>query len=181
MKTFKEKQKEASVHLKKELGRDNAMALPKIVKVAINTSTGSSRDKDRNEFIVGRLSKITGQRPAFRGAKKSIASFKLRQGDKIRIMATLRGEKMNLFLDKLINIAIPRTRDFRGLNKSGIDEMGNLTIGVKEHTVFPETADEDLRDVFGMSITIVTTARNKREAEALFTQLGFPFNKLKKV
>jgi len=181
MKALKELQKEVLIPLKSELGRDNIMALPKIVKVVINVSTGSAKDRKRNDFILERLAKIVGQQPALRSAKKSIASFKLRQGDKIGVMVTLRGEKMNQFLDKLIHIAIPRTRDFRGLKKSGVDEMGNLTIGVKEHTIFPETADEDIKDVFGMSITIVTTAHDKREAEAFFTHLGFPFKKPKKV
>jgi len=106
-------------------------------------------------------------------AKQSIASFKLRQGDKIGIVTTLRGDKMYGFLDKLINVAIPRMRDFRGLNRKGIDEMGNYTIGIKEHTIFPETADEDIRDVFGLSATLVCTAKNKKEGIAFFTDNNF--------
>ncbi len=177
MESVKEKQNKAYEALKKEFGYKNSMAAPKITKVTINVSTGSSKDRKRNELIVDRLSKITGQKPALRGAKKSIASFKLREGDKIGVITTLRGKRMYSFLDKLINIAIPRMRDFRGLEKKGIDEMGNFTIGIKEHSIFPETSDEDLRNVFGMSITITTTAKDKAEAEALLKLIGIPFKK----
>ncbi len=163
--------------LKKELGISNIMAVPKITKVVISTGTGRNRDKKRAALIVDRLAKITGQKAAERGAKKSIASFKLREGEIIGYSTTLRGERMWSFLSKLINIAIPRTRDFRGLDTKGIDAMGNFTMGVKEHTVFPETADEDLKDVFGIAITVVTTAKDKKSAEALLRSVGFPFKK----
>lgn len=177
MELVKEKQNKIYDTLKEKFGYSNSMAAPKITKVIINVSTGSSKDRKRNDLIVDRLSKITGQAPALRGAKKSIASFKLREGDKIGVVTTLRGGRMYAFLDKLINIAIPRMRDFRGLDKKGIDEMGNFTIGIKENSIFPETSDEDLRNVFGMSITITTTAKNKEEAEELFSIIGMPFKK----
>lgn len=177
MESVKEKQNKAYDALKGKFGYSNSMAVPKITKVVINVSTGSSKDRKRNELVVDRLSKITGQAPALRGAKKSIASFKLREGDKIGVITTLRGKRMYAFLDKLINIAIPRMRDFRGLDKKGVDEMGNYTIGLKENSIFPETSDEDLRDVFGMSVTIATTAKNKEEAEALLELIGIPFKK----
>ncbi len=177
MESVKEKQNKAYETLKEKFGYKNPMAAPKITKVIINVSTGSSKDRKRNELIVDRLAKITGQMPALRGAKKSIASFKLREGDKIGVVTTLRGKRMYSFLDKLVNIAIPRMRDFRGLEKKGIDEMGNYTIGLKENTIFPETSDEDLRNVFGMSITITTTAKGKTEAEALLKLVGIPFKK----
>ncbi len=177
MELVKEKQNKIYETLKSEFGYSNPMSAPKIEKVVINVSTGSSKDRKRNDFILDRLAKITGQKPALRGAKKSIASFKLREGDKIGVITTLRGKRMYSFLDKLINIAIPRMRDFRGLEIKGVDEMGNYTMGLKEHTIFPETSDEDLRDVFGMSITITTTAKNKKEAEAIFRHIGIPFKK----
>ncbi len=177
MESVKEKQNKAYDNLKDKFGYGNSLATPKIIKVVINVSTGSSKDRKRNELISDRLAKITGQAPSLRGAKKSIASFKLREGDKIGVITTLRGKRMYAFLDKLINIAIPRTRDFRGLKRKGIDEMGNLTIGIKEHSIFPETTDEDLRDIFGMSITIVTSAKNRVEAEALLELVGVPFKK----
>lgn len=177
MELVKEKQNKAYETLKEKFGYKNSMAAPKITKVIINVSTGSSKDRKRNELIEDRLMKITGQKPALRGAKKSIASFKLREGDKIGVVTTLRGKRMYAFLDKLINIAIPRMRDFRGLDKKGIDEMGNYTIGLKENTIFPETSDEELRNVFGMSITITTTAKDKAEAEALLELIGIPFKK----
>jgi large subunit ribosomal protein L5 len=135
------------------------------------------KDKNKNEAIVGRLAKIIGQKPAMRGAKQSISSFKVRQGDPIGVMVTLRGKRMFAFLEKLINVAIPRTKDFRGINRTGVDNIGNLTIGIKEHTIFPETADEDIRDVFGMSITIVSTAKDKKEGLAFFELIGVPFKK----
>ena len=177
MESVKEKQKKAFKELKEKFGYTNPMAAPKITKVVISSSTGSSKDKTRNDLVVDRLAKIVGQKPALRSAKKSIATFKLREGDKIGVVATLRGDRMYGFLDKLINVALPRTRDFRGLNRKGVDEMGNYTIGIKEHTIFPETSDEDLRDVFGISVTIATTAKNRKEAEALLDIIGIPFKK----
>jgi len=107
----------------------------------------------------------------------SVAGFKLREGNIIGYQVTLRGARMNDFLDKLINVALPRTRDFRGLSVSSIDEMGNYNIGIKEHTIFPETSDEDINDVFGLGITIVTTAKTKKEAEALLRGIGIPLKK----
>lgn len=177
MEPIKEKQKKAYDALKGAFGYKNKMAAPKIVKVVVSSGTGSSKDKARNGLVMDRLAKITGQKPAPRGAKKSIASFKVRQGDTVGFMVTLRGGRMYGFLDKLVNVAIPRMRDFRGLNRKAIDELGNFTLGIKEHTIFPETADEDLKDVFGIAITIVTTAKSREEAEAFFGVLGIPFKK----
>jgi large subunit ribosomal protein L5 len=118
--------------------------------------------------------KITGQKPAPRAAKISIASFKVREGETVGLQVTLRGARMYDFVDKLIHIAIPRTRDFRGLKATAIDDMGNLTIGIKEHTIFPETSDEDIKDVFGLAITIVTNCKTKPEAEEFFRHIGIP-------
>jgi large subunit ribosomal protein L5 len=163
--------------MKGEFGYTNKMAAPKITKVVVSTGTGGimKKDRNKNDFIVERLAKITGQKPSVKSAKKSVASFKIRTGDPIGVMVTLRGKTMYNFLEKLLNIALPRTKDFRGLDSKMVDAIGNVTIPVKEHTIFPETADEDIRDVFGMGITIVTTAKDKKEATAFFRHIGVPF------
>lgn len=175
--TTQEKIKKIAPEMKEKLGIKNVMALPKIVKVVVSSGTGKARDKKRNELIEDRLSKITGQKPASRQSKKSIASFKLRQGEVIGLSVTLRGKRMYGFLDKLINVAFPRMKDFKGFDEKSIDEIGNMTIGLKEQTIFPETADEELRDIFGLAVTIVTTAKNKQQALAFFKALNFPFKK----
>lgn len=169
-----EKQKSALDALKESFGYTNLMQAAKVTKVVISTGVGKVTDKKKREQIAERLARITGQKAAVRGAKKSIAAFKVREGDTVGFQVTLRGRAMWTFLDKLIHVALPRTRDFRGIKVEAIDEMGNITIGMKEHTVFPETADEDVRDIFGLAVTITTTAKTKAEAEALFRYLGFP-------
>lgn len=163
----------------KEFGYTNTLAAPRLEKVVLSVGTGSGmkKDRERNDKVAQRLAKITGQKPAVRMAKKSVASFKIRQGDPVGLAVTLRGARMYSFLDKLIHIALPRTKDFRGISKTAVDDMGNMTLGIREHTIFPETSDEDLRDVFSLSITLVSTAKNKKEAEAFFTHLGIPFKK----
>ncbi|MDP3955855.1 MAG: 50S ribosomal protein L5 [bacterium] len=177
METIKTKIKNARPELEAVVGSKNLLALPRLVKVVVGSGVGRMRSKERNELVNSRLSSITGQKASPRGAKKSIASFKLREGEVIGHSVTLRGNRMYAFVDKLINVAIPRTRDFRGISISGVDKMGNLTIGIKEHIIFPETADEDLRNVFGFSITFVTTAKNKSQAETFFKAIGIPFKK----
>ena len=134
-------------------------------------------DRYYNDLVTDRLAQITGQKPAIRQARKSIAGFKIRQGDPIGQMVTLRGARMYNFLDKLIHVALPRTKDFRGLERTSVDEMGNMTIGIKEHSIFPETANEELKNVFGISISIVTTASTRDEAIALLEHVGIPFKK----
>lgn len=163
--------------LKEEFGYKNVNQAPKVEKIVLSVGTGRVDDKSKIALIQDRLAKITGQKAAPRQARKSIASFKLREGDVIGYQVTLRGKRMVDFLNKLIHVAIPQTRDFRGLKFSSIDEMGNFTIGIKENTIFPETADEDIRDVFGMSVTIVTTAKGKAEAEAFLRHIGMPLKK----
>lgn len=175
MPTIQETIKSGIGKLKTQLGVSNSWAVPRITKIVVAVGTGRNRDK--NDLIADRLTRITGQKPAPRGAKKSIAAFKLRESDIVGQAVTLRRQRMYDFLDRLINIAIPRIRDFRGFDSKSIDDMGNLTIGIKEHIAFPETADEEARDVFSLAITIVTTAKNRQEAKALFDQLGFPFRK----
>jgi large subunit ribosomal protein L5 len=177
MAIVKAQQAKAFVALKDAFSYRNHLEIPRIEKVVISTGTGKITDKNKIEVIQDRLQKITGQKAAPRGAKQSIASFKVRQGDVIGYQVTLRGERMYDFLDRLVHIALPRTRDFRGLPLSAIDEMGNYTIGIKEHTIFPEVSDEEQKDVFGLAVTLVTTAKNKKEIEALLRHLGFPLEK----
>jgi large subunit ribosomal protein L5 len=179
MKSVKEIEKSAYDAMKAEFGYKNKMAAPRLVKVVVSSGTGSGikRDKNRNDFILGRLAKITGQKPSLRSSKKSIASFKIRQGEAIGVSVTLRGARMVAFLDKLINVAIPRTKDFRGIDRKVVDSMGNMTLSIREHTIFPETGDEELKDVFGMGVTIVTTAKTKPEATKFFELLGVPYKK----
>lgn len=177
MKSVKDKQATAYEAMKGEFGYKAKLAAPRLVKVVVSATTGRSKDKNRNEMVMGRLAKITGQKPSLRSAKKSIAAFKVREGDKIGVAVTLRGARMVGFLDKFINVAIPRTRDFRGYDKKSVDEIGNLTLGVKEQTIFPETSDEEVKDLFGMAVTIVTTAKDKKQATRFFEILGVPFKK----
>ena len=178
MESIKSKTAKSFEALKGEFGYKNAMQAPKIEKVVVSCGVGSQKDKKKLDLILDRLSKITGQRPVKKGAKISIASFKVRQGDTVGMQVTLRGARMYDFLDKLINIAIPRTKDFRGISSNGIDEMGNYTLGIKENTIFPESSDEDLKDVFGLAVTVVTNIKEKKETKAFLLHLGFPFKKV---
>lgn len=163
--------------LKGDFGYKNVNEASTIEKVIVSVGTGRVDDKAKIALIQNGLAQITGQKPAPRAARQSIAAFKLREGDIVGYQVTLRGKRKIHFLDKLIHVAIPQIRDFRGLKTSSIDEMGNYTLGIKDHTIFPETADEDIRNMFGMSITIVTTASTKAEAEALLRHIGFPLQK----
>ncbi len=177
--TVKEKEAGALEKMKGTFHYKNVMAAPKMKKVVVNVGTGTAikKDKNKNDAISDRLAKITGQKPVTKGAKQSIASFKIRQGDPIGVVVTLRGDRMYAFLEKLINVALPRTKDFRGITKRAVDNIGNMTIGIKEHTIFPETADEDIRDVFGLAITLVSSAKDKKEGIAFFEHIGIPFKK----
>ncbi len=163
--------------LKGTFGYVNKMQAPKLEKIVISIGTGRVQDKQKEALIRDRLALITGQKPSARPAKQSIAAFKLREGEIIGYQITLRGARMQHFIDKLINIALPQTRDFRGLKTTAIDEMGNITLGIKEHTIFPECADEEIKDVFGFAITIVTTAKTPAEAEAFLRHIGLPLKK----
>jgi len=174
---FDTKKKTTFEALKDTLGLSNSMQSPKIQKVVVSVGIGSTSDKNKITLIEDRIIKITGQKPVINKAKKAVASFKTRIGDPVGYQVTLRGARMEDFLNKLIHIALPRTKDFRGLPVSAIDEMGNYTIGITEHTIFPETSDEDVRDVFGMAVTIVTSAQDKKTAEALLRHVGIPFAK----
>lgn len=163
--------------MKGDFGYSNKMQAPRITKIVISTATGSIKDAKKKELIADRLAKITGQKPSSRPAKKSVATFKIRQGDAIGYQVTLRGPRMYDFLEKLVSVALPRTRDFRGIKATATDEMGNITLGIKEHTIFPETSDEELKDVFGMAVTITTTSKDPKQTQAMLENLGFIFRK----
>ena len=174
MSITKQRQQTAYLALAETFGYTSPMQGPRIMKVVVSSGVGKKRDKKQLEIIEDRLAKITGQKPSARPSRLSIAAFKVREGDTVGLQVTLRGARMYDFLDKLIHIALPRTRDFRGLSAKAIDDMGNITIGIKENTIFPETSDEDLKDVFGFAVTIVTTAKSRAESEAFFRHLGMP-------
>ena len=178
--SVREKNKSAYESLKGQFGYTNPMQAPKLTKVTVSAGVGSFKDKKKIDIVIDRLTKISGQKPVKKGAKMSIAAFKVRQGDPVGVQITLLGGRMYDFLDRLINVALPRTKDFRGIPVSSIDTMGNYNLGIKEHTIFPETSDEDLKDIFGFGFTVGTTAKNKEEAKAFFEHLGFPFSKLSK-
>ena len=177
--TIKEKSAKSYEVLKPKFGYKNHMAAPRLLKVVVSSGTGAAmkRNKNHNDLVIDRLTKITGQKPALRGAKQSIATFKIRQGDPVGVSVTLRGPRMYSFLEKFFNIAVPRTKDFRGFNSTAVDSIGNLSLGIKEHTIFPETADEDIKDVFGLAVTIVSSAKTKEEGKAFFDLLEVPFKK----
>ena len=154
------------------------MLVPRIEKIVVNMGVGDAVANSKMlEAAVSDLEKITGQKPIETAAKKSISSFKLREGNKIGCKVTLRGEKMYTFLDKLISISLPRVRDFRGLSPKSFDGRGNYTIGIKEQLIFPEINFDEVVKVRGMDIVIVTTAKNNDEAYDLLKELGVPFRK----
>lgn len=177
VKTLKERQVEATKVMKAEFGLTNAMQAPRILKVVVAAGVGSFKDKKKVELAGRRMAEITGQKPVLRGAKKSIAGFKSRENDPMGYQSTLRGAVMWSFLEKVVHIALPRTKDFRGLSRTAVDDMGNYTLGVPEHTIFPETADEELKDVFGLGITIVTNLSDKKATLRFLELIGFPFKK----
>lgn len=177
-KLIQDLQKTTFKDLKDTFGWTNSMQAPKVEKVVISVGVGKmAKEKGRQDMVADRLAKITGQKAASRGAKKAIATFKTRIGDRVGYQITLRGKRAEDFLNRLIHVALPRTKDFRGIPGNSIDDMGNYTLGIKENTVFPETSDEELKDVFGMAVTVVTTAKDKKVAKAYLEHLGFPFKK----
>lgn len=176
-KTVYDLTKDSYKALKAPLNLVNPMQAPRLTKVVISCGFGSVKDKKKIELIADRLARITGQKPAVRTTKKAIATFKTRLGDPIGYQITLRGPRMNEFLDRLIHIALPRTKDFRGLSRDSVDAMGNYTLGIREHTIFAETADEDLKDVFGFAITMVTTSKDKKSTLAFLEHIGMPLKR----
>ena len=164
--------------LKQAFGLKNPMAVPKIEKVVVNVGVGKTlKDAKMLEAIIDDVKRITGQTPVKTLAKKSIAGFKIREGQVVGLMVTLRGRRMYDFLEKLVKIALPRVRDFRGLSAKKFDGHGNYNIGVKEQIVFPETTREHLEYTFGLEVNIQTNADNDKQALALLTSMGFPFQK----
>lgn len=179
MNFLKEKyEKEIKQSMMKEFGYKSIMQVPKVVKVVLNMGVSeATQDKKYVKEAEDDLTKIALQKPIRTRAKKSINQFKLRKGQEIGVKVTLRKDRMWEFLVKLINVAIPRIRDFKGLEISGFDGRGNFTLGINEHTIFPEIEFESTEKVRGLSITIVTTAKNDEECRYLLTSLGIPFKK----
>lgn len=171
-------QDEVAAKLKDELGLKNVMEVPRITKITLNMGVGEAlSDKKLMENAVADLEKLSGQKAVVTKASKSIAGFKVREGWPIGCKVTLRRERMWDFLDRLVDVAIPRIRDFRGLNAKSFDGRGNYSMGVREQIIFPEIDYDKVDRVRGLDITITTTARNNDEGRALLTALGFPFKK----
>ncbi|MBO1438585.1 50S ribosomal protein L5 [Meiothermus sp. CFH 77666] len=164
--------------LMKRFGYTNIMAVPRLVKIVVNQGLGEAKEDSRILEKAGKeLAVITGQQPAITRAKKSISNFKLRQGMPIGLRVTLRGDRMWIFAEKLIHIALPRIRDFRGVNPGAFDGRGNYNLGLREQAIFPEITFDMVDTVRGMDIAVVTTAKTDEEAKALLELLGFPFRK----
>ena len=169
---------EIAPSLFKSFGFRNVMQVPRIQKVVVNIGLGEALDNPKAlESAVSDLMQITGQKPVTTKARKSIANFKLREGHKIGVKVTLRGERMWSFLDRLMNVALPRVRDFRGISPDAFDGRGNYTLGLREQLVFPEIEYDKIDKLRGLEITIVTTARNDDEARKMLGMLGMPFRK----
>jgi large subunit ribosomal protein L5 len=171
-------QKEVRRKLQEEFQITNPMAVPKVEKVVLNMGMGEAISNQKIlDAAVEELATITGQKPVITKAKKSIAAFKLREGVPIGTMVTLRGDKMYEFLDRLISIALPRVRDFRGVPTKSFDGRGNYTLGIRDHLIFPEIDPVKVDKTKGMNITIVTTAKTDEQARVLLRELGMPFGK----
>ncbi|HXI22864.1 MAG TPA: 50S ribosomal protein L5 [Pyrinomonadaceae bacterium] len=169
-------QKEIAPSLAKEFGIENPMAVPRLDKIVLNMGMGEAIANAKVlDTATTELTSIAGQKPVITKAKKSIASFKLRQGMPIGVMVTLRGERMYEFFDRLVSVALPRVRDFRGVSPKAFDGRGNYTIGIREQLIFPEIDFNKVDKLRGMNISIVTTARNDDQARALLKSLGMPF------
>ena len=169
---------EVKPELMKKFNYSSVMQCPKLVKIVINMGVGEATQEPKNlEEAVAELTQFAGQKPVITKAKKSIANFKLREGQEIGCKVTLRGERMYEFLDKLLNVSLPRVRDFRGVSKTAFDGRGNYTLGVKEQIIFPEIQYDKVTKVRGMDIVIVTTAQSNEEAKELLTLIGMPFAK----
>ena len=164
--------------LREKFGYKNPMEIPKLDKIVLNMGLGSEKDNAKGlENAVNELSLIAGQKPIVTKAKKSVANFKVREGMNIGAKVTLRGDRMYYFADKLMNIVLPRVRDFRGISDTSFDGRGNFTLGIKEHTIFPEMEADRVENPKGMNITIVTSATTDKEGKFLLDQLGMPFRK----
>lgn len=178
-KSIKEKyNKEVVVEMKKQFGFKNNMQVPKIEKVVVNVGIGKFiKDSGLVEDVKKTVIMIVGQKPVVTQAKKSVAGFKIREGQDIGLSATLRGKRKWDFIEKLVGAAIPRIRDFQGIKNSAVDTSGNLNLGIKEHIIFPEILPENVKNMTGLQVNIKTTAKNREEGLALFKSLGFPLKK----
>lgn len=177
--TLKERyQKEILPKLKEDFGYKNTMEVPKLTKVVLNVGFGRHiKDKAYIDSVVSGLTKISGQKPVLTKAKKSISSFKIREGMIIGACVTMRGNRMYDFVEKLVNVTYPRVRDFRGISEKGVDRTGNMTVGFKDQTCFPEIAIEEVEEQFGLEVCLSTTAKTKETGLGLFKLMGFPFKK----
>lgn len=163
--------------LMKEYGYKNINAVPKIEKVVLNMGLGDVKDNSKSlNAAVAELGLIAGQKPVVTKAKKSVSNFKLHEGQNVGAKVTLRGDKMYDFLDKLISVALPRVRDFKGISNKSFDGKGNYALGVKEHLIFPEISFDKIEKIRGLDVVVVTTAQNDKEAYQLLKEVGFPFN-----
>lgn len=176
--SLKKKYEQIRPKLKEDLGYKNINQVPKITKVVINSGVGrANTDSKQLDFVVETLTKISGQKPLITKAKKSIAGFKIRENMPIGAKVTLRGERMYDFLDRLINVVIPRMRDFRGLTVKAFDPSGNYSIGVREHTVFPEISQQEANLTHGLQVQLVIASKDVLSSEKLLRQLGFPLER----
>ncbi len=170
--------KTVSPALRKEFGIANVMAVPKVSKITVNVGVGKvSKNAGAAEKIERDLTMLTGQKPSARKAKKSIASFKLREGVVVGYTVTLRGTRMWDFLDRFMSLALPLSRDFRGIDPKNFDRDGNLNVGIREHSIFPEVNLENVKDIFSLQVTITTTAKDRPQGISLLRGLGFPLKK----
>src|SRR3989338_10932590 len=174
---LKEKyQKEIVPKMVAKFSYKNTMAVPRLVKAVINSGVGrNAKDKAFVESVVSNVERISGQKPIQTKAKQSISAFKTRKGMIIGVAVTLRNKRMFDFVEKLINITLPRVRDFRGLNPKQVDSRGNLTVGLKEHIAFPEIKADEAENIFGLGVSLTTTAKNHEQGLELFKLMGFPF------
>ena len=177
---MKKKYRELVVpQLQKKFNYGNPMQIPSLSKITINVSVGMQHDRDALQAVLDDLGKITGQKPATIKARKSVSNFKLREGVSLAGKVTLRGNRMYEFMDRLINVALPRIRDFRGIPPKSFDGRGNYSLGLKEQTIFPEINPDHVRKVHGMDVTFVTTAGTNQEAYELLNLMGMPFENAK--
>lgn len=180
VKTIKQQYNDVRKDLQKDLQLENIMLVPRIEKVIVNVGIGKfiKNTEGINEVEKG-VRDITGQKPMYTKATKSIASFKIREGQEVGMKVTLRGQRMWDFLNRLVSVALPRVRDFQGITLQSIDQSGNLNIGIKEHTIFPEIVAEHVKNPFGFQVTVVSSAKNKSDAEKVYRALGFPLQNIK--
>lgn len=168
--------------LMKDLGIKNKLALPKLKKVVINVGIGANKTNPKlTEMVMANLTAITGQKPVIRKARKAISGFKVRTGDEVGLMVTLRGQRMYDFVQKVAHVTLPRLRDFRGLDPKSFDQAGNLTLGFKEQLIFPEIINEKTEVVHGLEMTMIINSNNVENSTKLLVALGFPFKKIETV